>query len=118
MTNAIITILLLHFIADFIFQTNKMAINKSRSIKWLSIHAGVYTFVIYIGLILGNIIGWIPDINLLLYAVVNGLLHWIIDFCTSKLNAYLYKKELRHWFFVGIGLDQFIHSLCLIKTLE
>jgi hypothetical protein len=103
----------LHFIADFILQTDKMALNKSKSFKWLSIHALVYgiPFLLYISIAFG----WLPGI---VYALINSVMHWIVDAITSRITSYLWQKEKRHWFFVVIGLDQAIHMTCLVLTFE
>jgi hypothetical protein len=50
------------------------------------------------------------------YAILNGLLHFVVDFATSKVNAYLWAKNQRHWFFTNIGLDQSIHFSILYLT--
>lgn len=91
-----------HFIADFLLQTDKMALNKSSNNFWLGVHVIIYSMPFML-------ISW-------KYAVVNGLLHFITDFCTSRATSYLYKKNQRHWFFVVIGLDQAIHMTCLVLT--
>ena len=92
----------IHFIADFICQGDKMAVNKSTSVKWLSIHSLVYTlpFLLF---------GW-------KFAVLNGLLHFGVDLITSKINKQLWEDKKVHWFFVGIGADQAVHMTLLVST--
>lgn len=100
----IIGIVWLHTFSDFFLQTDKMAISKSSSNAWLSVHVGVYIipFLVFFG--------W-------KYALVNFVLHWITDFCSSRATSYLWKKEERHWFFAVIGVDQAIHFTCLFLTI-
>jgi len=43
--STILIIFIVHFLADFVFQTSQMATGKSKSLKWLSIHVGVYALV-------------------------------------------------------------------------
>jgi len=101
----IMTLILLvwvHFFADFICQTDKMAINKSSSNKWLSIHVGIYAlFLIPFGIE---------------FALVNFALHFITDYISSRATTALWKAEKRHWFFVVIGADQALHLTALIAT--
>lgn len=99
----LIIILVVHWIADFICQTDKMAQNKSTSFKWLSSHVSVYTLIMMV-------FGW-------KYALTNGVLHLCIDFFTSRATSFLWKKNDRHNFFVVIGLDQLLHTACLILTM-
>lgn len=100
--NTFITVLIVHWVADFIFQTRWMATNKSSSNIALGSHILVYTLVM-------SVFGiW--------FAVVNGILHFIIDYFTSRGTSYLWKKKETHMFFILIGLDQLLHSVCLIYT--
>jgi hypothetical protein len=94
----------LHFLADFLLQTDKMALNKSKSIKWLSIHCSVYVlpFLWF---------GW-------KYALANGLMHWATDFVTSRLTSKAWASGKRKIFFQIIGADQAIHLTCLLLTLK
>lgn len=96
--------LLLHWFGDFYLQNDKMSINKSSSIKWLSIHSGVYTCVLFL-------LGW-------KIALINGAAHWCIDGISSKITKHLWLKKDRHNFFVMIGVDQFLHLAILFYTLE
>jgi len=99
------TVLLLvwaHFIADFIAQSDMMARSKSSSNKWLLIHVAIYTVIMCA-------FGWV-------FALVNGVLHFITDFITSRVASYFHKKDEIHWFFVVIGFDQAIHLSTLFIT--
>lgn len=107
-----------HFIADFVCQSDAMAINKSSSWFWLSYHVAVYMFVMFMCLCVAiTILGFPnPATLVFMYVVVNGVLHFITDAITSRVSSYLYKKEMRHWFFVCIGFDQLVHALTLFAT--
>lgn len=96
-------ILAVHWFADFVLQTDKMAQNKSTSFKWLSSHVGVYTLCL---------LPFGPT-----FSLVNGLAHFIIDAATSRATSRLWKNGDRHNFFVVIGLDQLIHTVILISTI-
>lgn len=93
----------LHFIADFIFQTRRMANNKSKKILWLLAHCVEYTiFFLPFGL---------------KFAAINGALHLITDFITSKMTSHFWRCKNEKLFFVTIGFDQAIHLTCLLLTL-
>lgn len=110
-------ILFLHWVADFICQTDKMAKNKSTSWKWLSSHVIAYQGVLLIGLL--PILGWNFSAFLLLkFVFINGLAHFAIDAVTSRITSKLWAKGQTHNFFVVIGLDQLLHTGILIKTME
>ena len=123
-------LMLLHFIGDFICQTDDMALGKSK--KWTPLleHVLVYSLVIYIGL----------GFNLT-FAAITFMAHFATDAVTSQINAKLWFIELgeqydtgrrngvyfpkyhasvfagkRHWFFVGIGADQLLHAAQLFLT--
>lgn len=93
-------LLFTHWIADFELQSDQMAKNKSKSIKWLSLHVLVYTLVFML---------WGVQ-----FALISGALHWITDFFTSKITSYLYRMDDIHNFFVVIGFDQLVHMICLV----
>jgi hypothetical protein len=97
-----IAIIWLHFLADFVLQSDYMAQNKSRSNTILSYHAAIYTvpFLIF---------GY-------RFAIVNGAAHWLVDWCTSRINSRLWAEKKVHAFFVCIGVDQAIHMTTLLLT--
>ena len=90
----------IHFVADFLFQTEWMAQNKSKSLFPLAVHCTVYGlfFIAF---------GW-------LFALVTTGLHFVVDFFTSKLTHYLWDKGEVRQFFIVIGLDQLIHTLSIL----
>jgi len=96
----ILMIICLHFIGDFLLQSEWMSLNKSKRVDVLIIHCLVYSipFIFY---------GW-------KFAVVAGATHFPVDFISSRITSYLYKKKEIHWFFVVIGLDQTIHYIILL----
>lgn len=102
-TTLLIFLLLVHWVADFVCQTDEMAINKSSSNAWLFTHTGVYAcFLLMFGPV---------------YAIVNWAAHTLTDYCSSRASSYFWKKNDRHNFFVVIGFDQFLHIAVLILTI-
>jgi hypothetical protein len=107
--NTILLLIWVHFIADFVFQTHTMAMNKSTSNKWLASHVGVYTLTFVIFAVLSPIIT-------LTWVLVNGVLHFATDYVTSRITSRLWKEERVHDFFVVIGLDQALHFTAMLLT--
>ena len=106
----LITLLILHWIADFLLQDDKTAINKSKDVRVLIEHSALYSgiAIIFWAIFIMNDFVIVGKIVLYLFST-----HFLVDFFTSKWTAYLYPKS-RHWFFVVIGLDQLLHQLTLI----
>jgi hypothetical protein len=119
----LISILSIHFIADFIFQTRNMGKNKGKNIYWLLTHVLVYTTI--------TIFGWallIDSVDILYLFLLTFSTHFATDFITSKVSGYCYIKSLEtkhnnyksskwEWrFWSTIGFDQLIHSITLILT--
>lgn len=98
----IVIILALHFIGDFLLQSDRMSKNKSKSLRWLSAHICVYTLAL-------TPLG-------LTFAMVNGFAHLCIDYGTSKATSRLWEAKKTHWFFVVIGADQLVHYALLFWT--
>lgn len=100
----VLTVVWMHFVADFILQSDKMAINKSKSNGWLLLHVGVYSLPFF----------WFG----VKFVLVQAAAHFTTDWVTSRATSWLWKREERHWFFVVIGLDQAIHLTCLMLGLR
>lgn len=99
---ALLALLWVHTFADFVVQTNWMAINKSKNSVILTIHVASYAmFLLPFGF-------W--------FSVVNFFAHWATDYVTSRITSRLWKEEKRHKFFIVIGIDQALHISVLAIT--
>lgn len=102
----ILLILAMHFVADFILQSDWMAVNKSKN--WLALGSHVLIYGAALMLFTGfAAIGWV---------IVNAILHFATDAITSRINAKLWAEKKVGLFFIGIGADQFLHYACLFST--
>lgn len=120
-----LTLLLTHFVGDFLFQTDWMAINKSKRTDALALHAGVYALCFF----------WLGAP----FVAWTFVTHYLTDAVTSRITTRLwffkpvgehyniggqrYEMSIprggnRHYFFVVIGLDQLIHYTTLALTLR
>ena len=99
----VLALLLIHFVSDFVLQSSRVALNKSKSNLVLLEHIAVYSmlFVVFVN----------P-----LYGLVNGVLHGVVDYFTSRITSALWKRGETHWFFVVIGFDQLLHVVILVTT--
>jgi hypothetical protein len=100
----VVVLVWIHFIGDFVLQSDKMAINKSKSNRWLLAH--VFTYSLPFALF-----GW-------KFVVLTFCFHCVTDYFTSRGTSYLWTHEKRHWFFVLIGFDQAIHLTTLFLTYQ
>ena len=134
------SLLLTHFIADFLAQNDWMALNKSRwtdIFKWpwdtnltqlngllaLLTHAMVYSLCFFwIGS--NSFVYWTFLLHLITDAITSKWTSklWFIDFESGtghpRWPLYARINNKRHWFFVVIGLDQLIHGVTLLWTLK
>ncbi len=107
----IVVLLFSHWVGDYVLQTNEMAANKANGIRWLSIHVAVYAAVLFcFALLFFNVA------TALYFVLANAALHWATDFLTSRVSA-RFKNQPRIYFPI-IGMDQFIHTVTLMLTLE
>ncbi len=95
-------LLLTHYIADFTLQTTYMSKNKSTSNKALGLHCLIYGLCFLW-------LGFVP-------AFILGSSHFIIDYISSRLTSWFFKRDDIHNFFVIVGADQFLHSMVLFAV--
>lgn len=115
------TMLLIHWIGDFVFQTDEQAKGKSTNIIQLLSHTIVYGLTILVGislLDLFNVFGAQYWWTVWLFSGIQFVTHTMIDFVTSKINSSLWKQGRTHYFFVSIGFDQFLHLLILFSSID
>lgn len=98
----------LHFFADFVLQSDRVATNKSKSHYTLFYHVVIYSLPFSALFIFFE--------NGLTFVMLNAVLHYITDAISSRLTSRLYQAGKRHSFFVVIGLDQAVHMTCLFGT--
>lgn len=113
----VIGILFLHWIFDFVFQTEWQAMNKSKDREALLQHTAVYAgcwlavTILYAGIL--DLSGrW------LLFPIITFFCHSATDYYTSRVNAILWEKKDTHGFFVSVGFDQFLHYVQLFVTFK
>ena len=104
----ILLILVTHFVADFLCQTEWMALGKSKTWTPLLAHVLVYTLVLSLaGFYLLGAAG-------ILYACINGVLHGLVDYYSSRAMRAAHAAGDSRRFFAYLGLDQLAHQACLI----
>jgi hypothetical protein len=107
-------LLFAHWVADFVLQTHKMAINKSKDNIWLTKHVLTYTGVmgaLTAPFFIGN------DSGYWLFIMYLFILHWVTDWLTSHMVAKRWEKQDYHNGFVIIGFDQILHYLQIFALL-
>jgi hypothetical protein len=98
----VIVLVWTHFFADFVLQTDAMATKKSVSNKILAQHCFLYGVpFVFFGL---------------MFAVINAVVHFMVDWCTSRIAKKFWLANDRRNFFLTVGIDQAIHLTTLIIT--
>jgi hypothetical protein len=111
---SLLTILVIHYVFDFVLQSHWMASNKSKSNYALTTHVSVYG----VGVLLMAAFNYslFPSMTALyLFWGVNCALHWITDYITSRESSKRFGTDW-HNFFSIIGFDQTIHYVTLLGT--
>lgn len=113
-------IIVIHFIADFIFQAEEWAINKSKNNKALTLHVLCYSTV---WLLFANAYSVLTGNYLMMcFPVITFICHWITDYYTSRIVSKKFAKG--HYgspipnfgAFTVIGFDQVLHYGQLFLT--
>lgn len=118
----VLWILFWHWVADFVCQSNYMAQNKSMNWKVLLDHVVTYSVVLNIGLLAvyrhGEYGLGFSSVVTAHFFCLNAIGHFVTDAITSRITSRLWEAKQVHWFFVVIGIDQFIHYATLLYTAQ
>lgn len=121
-------LILIHTIADFLFQTEDMARGKSKNIWKLLKHTTVYTIVFYFGFVFCYAINHqtLSEMDLTLkvfwFFPITFIFHTITDYITSRITSRLFEKKIYYTgipnfgAFSVIGIDQVLHYAQLFLT--
>lgn len=118
----VFSIIIIHWFADFVLQTDKQAKGKSKNWGDLLTHTFTYSSVwIFASCLL---IGYANKtqttqwyvIHSFLFSLTTFITHTITDYYTSRLNSKLWAKGDVHNFFVSVGFDQVLHYIQLFTT--
>lgn len=124
----VLSILFVHWIADFVVQTDRQAKEKSSNSWQLTRHVFSYTLCFFvafalfaayqnhIGHLSASSFGLTPTICF--FFPITFVCHWATDYVTSRVNAMLWRDKRVHLFFVSIGFDQFLHFSQLLLTIH
>ncbi len=112
-TDKILLAILVHFLADFVAQTRRMAVNKSTHWSFLGAHC------LIIFLFFWPFFGW-------KFALCNAIIHAIIDKNIWSGYKFIRRNEdiktFQYWndslFYSFIGFDQLLHITTLIFLLD
>lgn len=120
----ILSIVLIHWVADFVFQDEVWAENKSKDLKPLLKHTYTYSAI---WLIVGSLAKATGAINLepgvlSLFVLITFVLHTVTDYFTSKIvskrfaNKHYGSPIPNFGAFTVIGFDQVLHYTQLFLT--
>jgi len=112
----IFSIILIHWFADFVLQTDKQARGKSKN--WSDLLSHTFNYSLVIGLFMCFILPiskekvYLPTI----FFLITIIAHTITDYFTSRLNSKLWQQGKVHNFFISVGFDQVLHYIQLFTT--
>lgn len=105
-------IFILHIFGGFFLQSDRISKLKRENIYYLFQHVGMYTliFIVFSPVLLG-LTFW----QGLVYSLINGVLHFIVDFFTGKVKSrMIVKNEVKYNLIVV--LDYSLHLTLLFVT--
>lgn len=106
----LITILVAHYIGDFVIQTQEQSEKKSVSNNHLWMHCVTYSLVwLFVS---PFFVGW----NCFWFFLITFICHFGTDYFTSRMVKKRFSVKRYHDGFVVIGMDQILHYVQLYLT--
>jgi Na+/H+-translocating membrane pyrophosphatase len=115
-------------VGDLLLQDQNTRLNKSRKNSLLLVHTVIYTLVL---LFLTTIVGYHIALNefslltidrfqlfylVIIYSLINGVIHFCTDYVTSRSAKYYYDTK-QYWSWMNvIIIDQVLHFLAVSIT--
>ena len=105
-------ILIMHLVADFLLQGSSFSKLKMSKISYLFLHVLIYTafFIVASPLLLS-----LTFQQGLIFSGINGGIHLVVDFITSRLKRMFWQKNESAYIAV-VSADNLIHVGILIYT--
>lgn len=108
----IIILILMHIFGDFFLQGNKLSKLKALKMPYLLKHVGIYTGIF---IILSPIILGLTILQGLVFSLINGFTHLLIDSITGKYKfKYIETDESKY--ITTVAIDQTLHIIILIVS--
>jgi hypothetical protein len=114
----IFSIIMIHWIADFVFQDEKWALGKSENTFDLTAHTVTYSMLWYLPMCIMLNSFLIP----LIFVLITFITHTITDYFTSRIVSKKFKNGQygsaipNFGAFTIIGIDQVLHYIQLFTT--
>jgi hypothetical protein len=110
--HAILIILVIHYLGDFVLQTHEQSQRKSSENKWLVYHTGSYSLIWLLA-------AWglySSFTAALVFAVITFVAHTATDWVTSRVGKPFWESGDYHNGFSVVGFDQVLHYVQLLLT--
>ena len=113
----IFSIIMIHWIADFVFQDEKWALGKSKNWIDLLSHTSVYSLCWIIPMLI-----MLPLNHVLVFWFITFIAHTITDYFTSRIVSKKFENKQygsaipNFGAFTIIGIDQVLHYVQLFTT--
>jgi hypothetical protein len=102
----------MHAAGDFLLQGSGLSKQKASKFSYLLLHVGIYTclFIVLSPVLLG-----LTFMQGLIFSLINGGLHLVIDFFIGKIKLMFWQKN-ENKYIAAISFDHFLHIIILITT--